>query len=89
MVQRRRDLEEVLRAGFDLLDADGLEALTLRGIARHLDAHLNSVSFQVKTKARLLDLMADRVLSHVSLAQLPGEPDEDNGNDASKKKLSV
>lgn len=73
---RRRDLDTVLNAALELLDDEGLEALTLRAVARRLGAHLNTVSFQVKSKARLLSLMADEILSGLSLDGLPDEPIE-------------
>lgn len=76
MATPRRDLGDVLDAAFALLDEEGLDALTLRAVARRLDAHLNTVSFQVKTKARLLELMADAVLAQLSLADLPEPPVE-------------
>lgn len=75
-VQRRRDLSAVLQAAFLLLEDEGLDGLTLRAVARRMGAHLNSVSFQVKTKQRLLELLADRMLGDVSLADLPETPRE-------------
>lgn len=74
MAGRRKKRADVLEAAFELLDANGLEAVTLNAIARHLGSHLNTVSFQVKTKARLLELMADEVLGELTLSQLPDDP---------------
>lgn len=65
-----------MTAAFELLREGGLEAVTLNAIARRLEAHLNSVSFQVKTKGRLLDLMADQVLAGLSIDDLPADPVE-------------
>lgn len=65
-----------MAAAFELLEEGGLEAVTLNAIARRLGAHLNSVSFQVKTKGRLLDLMADQVLACLSVEGLPVDPVE-------------
>jgi TetR/AcrR family tetracycline transcriptional repressor len=71
---RRRDLAEVLDTASALLAEEGLDGLTLRAIARRMDAHLNSVSFQVKTKGRLLELLSDRMLADVRLDGLPAAP---------------
>lgn len=73
---KRRNRADVLRAAFALLEEGGLEAVTLNALARRLGAHLNSVLFQVKTKGRLLDLMADELLGHLSLDDLPADPVE-------------
>ncbi len=46
----------------------------MREVARRLDAHLNTVSFQVTTKARLLELMADTIMGSLSIDGLPEDP---------------
>jgi TetR/AcrR family tetracycline transcriptional repressor len=74
VVAKRRSRSDVISAAFELLEEGGLDAVTLNAIARRLGAHLNSVSFQVKTKGRLLDLMADEVLGHLNLDNLPVDP---------------
>jgi TetR/AcrR family tetracycline transcriptional repressor len=71
---RRRGRQDVVDAALQVLDDSGLDALTLREVARRLDAHLNTVSFQVKTKARLLELLADTVMGSLTLEDLPVEP---------------
>jgi TetR/AcrR family tetracycline transcriptional repressor len=71
---RRRNREDVVQAAFELLEEGGLEAVTLNAIARKLEAHLNSVSFQVKTKSRLLNMMANELLGSLSLEELPDDP---------------
>ena len=67
---------DVVRAALRLLDEEGTDAVTLRGVARALGVHLNSVSLQVGSKARLLDLMADAILGEMSFDALPAEPIE-------------
>lgn len=74
MTAQRRNRADVLEAAFALLAEGGLEAVTLNAIARKLGSHLNTVSFQVKTKARLFELMADEVLGELDLDSLPREP---------------
>ena len=51
---------DVVRAALRLLDEEGTDAVTLRGVARALGVHLNSVSLQVGSKARLLDHELER-----------------------------
>ncbi|MFC4563455.1 TetR/AcrR family transcriptional regulator C-terminal domain-containing protein [Nocardiopsis mangrovi] len=71
---QRLTLDDVLSSALDLLNAQGIEQVTLRGVARRLGVHLNSVSFQVKSKARLYELLADRILGEVSTRDLPLGP---------------
>lgn len=71
---KRITLEDVVSSALELLDAGGIEHVTLRGVARRLGVHLNSVSFQVKNKARLYELLADRILGEVSTENLPTGP---------------
>lgn len=68
--------QDVVREALALLDGDGIDAVTLRGVARRLGVHLNSVSLQVGNKARLLDLMADAILGELSFDDLPADPIE-------------
>ncbi|GAA1778597.1 TetR/AcrR family transcriptional regulator C-terminal domain-containing protein [Streptomonospora arabica] len=74
MVQQRHNREGVVQAALDLLDEEGIEKVTLRGVAKRLDAHLNTVSYQVRTKAHLFELMADAVLGDLDLDGLPDAP---------------
>lgn len=66
--------EDVVEAAFTALDAEGLEGLSLRGVARILGAHLNSVSWYVKTKQSLIETMADTIIGSVDIDDLPAEP---------------
>ena len=68
----RRD--EIVREALTLLNESGLEAVTLRAVARRLEVRLNTVSWHVKTKAGLRDLMAEAILSEVDLGDLPKAP---------------
>jgi TetR/AcrR family tetracycline transcriptional repressor len=67
---------DVVEAAFRTLEQDGLERLSLRGVARTLDAHLNSVTWQVKTKQALIEIMADTIIGSVGTDDLPAEPME-------------
>jgi TetR/AcrR family tetracycline transcriptional repressor len=72
----RLTLDDVIAAAFATLEAEGLDKLSLRGVARALDAHLNSVSWQVKTKQALIETMADSIVGSVSIDDLPADPVE-------------
>lgn len=72
----RFTLHDVIGAAFTTLEQQGVERLSLRGVARTLGAHLNSVSWQVKTKQSLLDTMADTIVGSVSTDDLPSDPVE-------------
>lgn len=72
----RWTLDDVIEAAFTTLEEEGLERLSLRGVARTLGAHLNSVSWQVKTKQALIDTMADTIVGSVGTDDLPGDPVE-------------
>jgi TetR/AcrR family tetracycline transcriptional repressor len=68
--------DDVIEAAFTTLEEEGLERLSLRGVARTLGAHLNSVSWQVKTKQALIDTMADTIVGSVDTDDLPADPTE-------------
>ncbi|HYS35237.1 MAG TPA: TetR/AcrR family transcriptional regulator C-terminal domain-containing protein [Pseudonocardiaceae bacterium] len=68
--------DDVIAAAFTTLEQEGLEGLSLRGVARVLGAHLNSVSWYVKTKHSLIEMMADTIIGTVDINDLPTEPIE-------------
>ena len=68
--------DDVIAAAFTTLEAEGLERLSLRGVARTLGAHLNSVSWYVKTKHSLIERMADAIIGTVRTDDLPADPVE-------------
>ena len=55
------DLETVVRAGIELADADGLDALSMRRVAERLEMGTMSLYTYVPGKGELLDLMVDTV----------------------------
>ncbi len=73
MPARRHSRDAVIEAALTVLDEKGLEAVTVREIARRMRVNLNTVSFQVGTKANLIDLMADAVFAGLSFSELPDE----------------
>lgn len=66
--------DDVVATAMMVLEREGLDALSLRGVAREMGAHLNSVTWHVKSKQGLIALMADAIIGSVSLEDLPGAP---------------
>jgi TetR/AcrR family tetracycline transcriptional repressor len=66
---------EIVRAALDLLDENGLEAVSLRAVAMRIGVRMNTVSWHIKTKARLRDLMADAIIAQIPLDDLPAHGD--------------
>lgn len=69
--QTRLGPDAVVRAGLELLDEKGADGLSIRGIADRLGVRMNTVLWHAKTKARLLELMADAILAEVPVDGLP------------------
>ncbi|MGA5125937.1 TetR/AcrR family transcriptional regulator C-terminal domain-containing protein [Streptomyces pseudogriseolus] len=72
----RLDPGTVIRAALDLMDEKGLDGLSTRAVADRLGVRMNTVLWHVKTKSRMLELMADAVLGEIPLDGLPAAPDE-------------
>ncbi|MEU8241814.1 TetR/AcrR family transcriptional regulator C-terminal domain-containing protein [Actinoplanes missouriensis] len=70
----RLSTSAVVQAAVQLLDAGGLDALSTRAVADRLGVRMNTVLWHVKTKARMLELMADAITAEVPLDDLPGKP---------------
>ncbi|MGW5618261.1 TetR/AcrR family transcriptional regulator C-terminal domain-containing protein [Streptomyces sp. NPDC003877] len=64
----------VIDAALRVLEERGLDGLSTRAVADHLGVRMNTVLWHVKTKARMLELMADAVLAGIRYDDLPGEP---------------
>jgi AcrR family transcriptional regulator len=58
-------LDTVLAEGVLALDEMGVEGLSLRELARRLDAGVASIYWYVEGKAHLIDLAVDRVMAEV------------------------
>ena len=63
-------LDRVVAVAFDVLRAGGLAKLSTRAIAAELDVSMNTVVWHIRTKDRLLELMAEAILGEVDLAGL-------------------
>ncbi|MFJ3667090.1 TetR/AcrR family transcriptional regulator C-terminal domain-containing protein [Streptomyces sp. NPDC090106] len=61
----------VIDAALRVLDERGLDGLSTRAVADHLGVRMNTVLWHVKTKARMLELMADAVLAGIGYDDLP------------------
>ncbi|MFC4464572.1 TetR/AcrR family transcriptional regulator C-terminal domain-containing protein [Streptomyces xiangluensis] len=72
----RLDSGTVIRTALELLDEKGLDALSIRAVADRLGVRMNTVLWHVKTKARMLELMADAVVGEAPLNDLPAPWDE-------------
>jgi AcrR family transcriptional regulator len=64
--------ERVLRAALELADAEGIEALSMRRLAKELGVEAMSLYNHVKNKDDLVDAMVDLVVREI---ELPSEPD--------------
>ncbi len=65
---------DVVRAALTVLDAEGIDAVSTRAVASELGVRMNTVLWHVKSKSRLLELMADTIVGEVSLHDLNGTP---------------
>lgn len=80
----RLDPDTVVRAALDLLDEKGADAVSVRGTAERLGVRMNTVLWHAKTKARLLELMAERIVGELSTAELP-EPWEERVRELTRR----
>ena len=81
---RRRDpitREEIVDAALRLLDAEGLEGLSMRRLAEEFDTGASSLYWHVGSKDGLLDLVFDRVIGE---QQVP-DPDPDRWEEQLKE----
>jgi AcrR family transcriptional regulator len=68
------NLERLVRVAIELIDADGLDNFSLRGLARRLGAGNMSVYHYVNDRDHLLALVLDEILGSVKLKRLPDDP---------------
>jgi AcrR family transcriptional regulator len=79
-IRRRRrashpglDRERIVDAGLRLVDAEGVDALSLRRLAIELDVTPMAVYWHVRDKADLLDRIGERVLESVEVPPAEGD----------------
>src|SRR4051794_30678212 len=69
-------VEAIVDAAVQLGRRDGFDAVSMRGLARHFGVTTMAIHYHVPTKARLMGLMADRVVSTIPPAPVTGRWDE-------------
>jgi AcrR family transcriptional regulator len=72
--RQKISLAQVVDGALAVADADGFEALSMRGLAKHLGVGAMSLYTYVPGKAELLDLMLDTVFGQLPLADYAGKP---------------
>src|SRR4051812_22030872 len=65
--------EALVDAGLKVLEAEGLDAVTMRRVAAELDTGAASLYVYVANRDELLDLMLDRVVSTIEIEPLDPE----------------
>lgn len=65
-------IDVIVRAARDLIDHYGLESLSMRGLAEHLDIHQPAVYRRVRDRAALLDLVAESIVADAGLPGVDG-----------------
>jgi AcrR family transcriptional regulator len=68
---------QVLDAGMQILETDGIEGLTIRGLAAKLGVAATSIYWHVGDKQALLDGLAERVISQLSEVSVRGRDPAD------------
>ena len=67
------DSEKVLRAALRMADADGLESLSMRRLARVLKVEAMSLYNHVASKEHILDGLVELVVAEIALPRLGGD----------------
>jgi AcrR family transcriptional regulator len=69
--------ERIVTAAVDLIEREGVEAVSMRRLAAVLGCGVMSLYNHVPSKAALLDDVAERVMSGIKVTTAPGAPWED------------
>ena len=80
--QRALTREAIVDAALAIVDAEGLDALTMRTVAASLGTGAASLYAHVASKEQLLELVIERVIGEI---RLPGEPDPARWRDQVKE----
>jgi AcrR family transcriptional regulator len=65
--------DEIVRVAIEVADAEGAEAISMRRIARELNAGTMSLYWHIASKEELLDLMIDTIQGRGQLAEPSGD----------------
>lgn len=68
------DPERVVRAAFEVLEAEGLDNLTVRRIADRLGVQNPALYWHFQNKQAIIDRMAERMLADAQVEPAPSEP---------------
>jgi TetR/AcrR family transcriptional regulator, tetracycline repressor protein len=71
------DRQQVVNAAVQLLDEDGLDALSFRTLARRLGVQAPTLYWHIGSKAELLDALADIIMDDAIQAIPKSNPDDD------------
>ncbi|GAA2437040.1 TetR/AcrR family transcriptional regulator [Actinomadura vinacea] len=63
--------EAVVQTALEILEDKGVEAVSMRAIAERLGVRMNTVLWHAKSKAHLMELMADAIVAEASTRDLP------------------
>jgi AcrR family transcriptional regulator len=63
----------IVQAAFELIDEEGLDALSMRRLGHRLNAGATTLYWYVASKDQLLDLVVDELFGELSLDQLEGQ----------------
>jgi AcrR family transcriptional regulator len=70
---RALDRDAVVSAALRVLDAEGLDAVTIRRVAEELGTSGTALYTYVRDKEELVDLLLDRVIGEADLASVPSD----------------
>jgi AcrR family transcriptional regulator len=65
---------QIVDAAIRLIDADGLDGLSMRKLAQELGAGATTLYWHVRDKDQLIDLVMDQIAGEVEVADDPGLP---------------
>ena len=71
--QRGLTRDRLVQAGLELVHEQGLEALSMRGLADRLEVRASSLYWHVRDRRELLELLADAILEDVAPAHGGGD----------------
>jgi AcrR family transcriptional regulator len=80
--ERALSRDAIAAAALEIVDREGLDALTMRTVAHSLGTGAASLYAHVASKEDLLELVIERVIGEV---QLPGEPDPERWQEQLKE----
>jgi AcrR family transcriptional regulator len=68
--------DQIVETAIRVLDAEGLDAVSMRRVAQELDTGAASLYAHVANKKELLDLVFDRIVGEMELPPIPADPRE-------------